>query len=151
MRWPRGFLRMRTQRHGLLSGYAGQSLFCRRLCLQGRCISGRGQHGVLPQMRVRVLTVQEAIYLLLNLLLQTSGSALAQSPSVHAYAPPEVRFPADAGVINVKTQFGAKGDGLSDDTAAIRAAIEGRMQVRVLYFPKCKYVVSGGLNWLGAD
>jgi polygalacturonase len=41
---------------------------------------------------------------------------------------PALRFPADAGVINVKTEFGAKGDGLSDDTAAIHRA-------RIIYFP----------------
>src|ERR1019366_4586612 len=100
----------------------------------------------------RMLTVRVAVVLLLSLLLQPSGSALAQLPSGHAYEPPEVRFPADAGMINVKTEFGAKGDGLSDDTAAIRAAIQGPgVQVRVLYFPKGTYIVSDTLNWLRAD
>jgi hypothetical protein len=103
-------------------------------------------------MRGRMLTTRAAVCLLLSLLLQTSGSALAQAPSGHAYEPPEVRYPADAGMINVKTQFGAKGDGLNDDTAAIRAAIEGPgVQVRVLYFPKGTYIVSDTLNWLRAD
>jgi len=93
-----------------------------------------------------------AVCALLSLLLHSGGSALAQSPSGPAYEPPEMRFPADAGMINVKTQFGAKGDGLSDDTAAIRAAIEGRsVQARVLYFPKGTYIVSDTLNWLRAD
>jgi hypothetical protein len=99
-----------------------------------------------------MLTVRVAVWPLLSLLLQPSGSALTQSASGHAYEPPEVRFPADAGMINVKTQFGAKGDGLSDDTAAIRAAIEGPgVQVRVLYFPKGIYIVSDTLNWLRAN
>lgn len=113
-----------------------------------------------------MLTVWAAVCLLVNLSLETSGSALAQSLSGHAYEPPEVRFPADAGMINVKTEFGAKGDGLSDDTAAIRSAIEGpggQVQVpyfpkgtfighvRVLYFPKGTYIVSDTLNWLRAD
>jgi hypothetical protein len=81
-----------------------------------------------------------------------SGFALAQSPAADAYEPPEVRFPPDAGLINVKTQFGAKGDGHSDDTAAIRAAIEGSgTQERVLYFPKGTYIVSDTLNWLNGD
>jgi hypothetical protein len=99
-----------------------------------------------------MLTVRVGVCLVLSLLLQPRGSALAQSPSDRAYEPPEVRFPADAGMINVKTQFGAKGDGHSDDTAAIRAAIEGPgVQVRVLYFPKGTYIVSDTLNWLRAD
>jgi Pectate lyase superfamily protein len=103
-------------------------------------------------MKARMPTVRVAIYPLLSLLLHPGGSALAQSPSSHAYEPPEVRFPADAGMINVKTEFGAQGDGHSDDTAAIRAAIEGPgAQVRVLYFPKGTYLVSNTLNWLHAD
>jgi len=103
-------------------------------------------------MKRRMPTARVAAYLLLSLLPQPSGSTFAQSPSGHAYEPPEVRFPADAGVINVKTQFGAKGDGHSDDTAAIRAAIEGPgAQVRVLYFPKGTYIVSDTLDWLSAD
>jgi hypothetical protein len=97
-------------------------------------------------------TMRVSVCLLLSLLLQPSGSPRAESPSGHAYEPPEVRFPVDAGVINVKTEFGAKGDGLSDDTAAIRAAIEGPgEQVRVLYFPKGTYIVSDTLNWLYAN
>ena len=93
---------------------------------------------------------------LLSLLLQACGLTLAQSSSDRAYKPLDVRFPADAGAINVKTQFGAKGDGLSDDTAAIRAAIEGPgprsfTPVRVIYFPKGIYLVSDTLDWLRAD
>ena len=100
----------------------------------------------------RTLTVRVAVWPFLSLLLQPSGLILAQSPSGHAYEPPDVRFPADAGMINVKTQFGATGDGHSDDTAAIRAAIEGPgVQVRVLYFPNGTYIVSDTLNWLSAD
>ena len=104
-------------------------------------------------MKRRMLTVRCAVCPL-SLLLQLNGLALAQSSSDHAYKPSEVRFPADAGAINVKTQFGAKGDGLSDDTAAIRAAIEGPgprwlAPVRVIYFPKGTYLVSDTLDWLG--
>src|ERR1017187_7032758 len=100
-------------------------------------------------MKRRMLTVGVSVCLLLSLLLQPIVSSRAQSSSGSAYEPPEVRFPVDAGVINVKTEFGAKGDGLSDDTAAIRAAIQGPgVQVRVLYFPKGTYIVSDTLNWL---
>ena len=103
-------------------------------------------------MKTRMRTVRTAVCLLLSIFLQPCVLVLAQSPPGHAYESPEVRFPVDAGVINVKTEFGAKGDGLSDDTAAIRAAIEGPgEQVRVLYFPRGTYLVSDTLNWLRAD
>jgi len=103
-------------------------------------------------MKGRTGPLRTAIWLLAILVLRPSGSAVAQSSSGHAYEPPEVRFPADIGVINVKTAFGAKGDGHSDDTAAIRAAIEGPgLQARVLYFPRGTYIVSDTLDWLRGD
>ena len=106
-------------------------------------------------MKGRMRAVRRAVCLL-SLLLQACGSTLAQSSPDRTYESPEVRFPADAGAINVKTQFGAKGDGLSDDTAAIRAAIEAPgprwlAQSRVLYFPKGTYLISDTLDWLGPE
>jgi hypothetical protein len=60
------------------------------------------------------------------------------------------KFPPDA-VINVKTQFGAKGDGVTDDTQAIRTAIHTELgynsQPKVLYFPTGTYLVSDTLDW----
>ena len=62
-------------------------------------------------------------------------------------------FPTDA-VVNVKTQFGAKGDGVTDDTLAIRAAIRASIgnnsHPKVLYFPNGTYVVSDTLDWHNA-
>lgn len=68
-----------------------------------------------------------------------------------AYAQ-DIAFPADAGFINVR-DFGAKGDGKSDDTAAINAALAasgedtGRAfwQDKIVYIPKGTYLVSGPL------
>jgi hypothetical protein len=49
-------------------------------------------------------------------------------------------------------EFGAKGDGVSDDTAAIRAAIaDPNLQARVLFFPKGTCAVSDTLDWLRTD
>ncbi|OKH38477.1 endopolygalacturonase [[Phormidium ambiguum] IAM M-71] len=57
-------------------------------------------------------------------------------------------FPADSGVINVKTQFGAKGDGVTDDTAAIQAALDAYPNGnRIIYLPNGVYLVSDRLNW----
>lgn len=53
-----------------------------------------------------------------------------------------IRFPADAGVRSVK-DFGAVGDGKTDDTAALNKALEG---TGLLYFPVGTYLVSGQLK-----
>ncbi len=53
-------------------------------------------------------------------------------------------FPADAGVVNVKT-FGAKGDGKTDDTAAIQNVIKSLKAHQTLYFPNGTYLVSSTL------
>ena len=56
-------------------------------------------------------------------------------------------FPPDSGMVNVKTQYGAKGDGVSDDTAAIQLAISATVHhpqtgPRIIYFPAGTYLVS---------
>lgn len=59
-------------------------------------------------------------------------------------------YPADAGVVNVK-DYGAKGDGVSDDTAAIQRAIREHLgfndQKKIIYFPSGTYLVSNTLEW----
>jgi len=55
-------------------------------------------------------------------------------------------FPADAGVKNVK-DYGAKGDGITDDTAAIQKAIdEVRGIPDTLYFPDGVYLISDSVG-----
>ena len=56
-------------------------------------------------------------------------------------------FPPDSGMANVKTTFGAKGDGFTDDTQAIQQAISSVVHhpqrgPRILYFPAGTYLVS---------
>ena len=67
----------------------------------------------------------------------------------HALAE-NIVFPSspDAGVINVKTAYGAIGDGVADDTAAIQAAITANAGTfgRVLYFPNGTYLVSATIS-----
>jgi hypothetical protein len=56
-------------------------------------------------------------------------------------------FP-DNMVINVKTKYGAKGDGVTDDTQAILRAIRENVGTnRVVYFPEGTYIVSDRLEW----
>ena len=54
-----------------------------------------------------------------------------------------IAFPADANIKSVR-DFGAKGDGVTDDTAAIAAAVKGigGSHMRSLYFPDGTYLVS---------
>ena len=56
-------------------------------------------------------------------------------------------FPADAGVLNVK-DFGAEGDGVTDDTAAIQALLNAHPNgQRIIYLPNGVYLVSGTITW----
>lgn len=62
-----------------------------------------------------------------------------------------VVFPDNSGYINLRTRYGAKGDGVTDDTEAFRAAV--RDNVRSLYLPSGTYLVSdsvvlGGKRWI---
>lgn len=61
----------------------------------------------------------------------------------------DIRFPADAGVIDVtKAPYFAKGDGRTDDTAAIQQALlEYPNQNRIIYLPNGTYLVSAALRW----
>jgi len=62
--------------------------------------------------------------------------------------------PLDA-VVNVKIDYGATGDGHSDDTAAIQAAISAGLGFgnsnKILYFPAGTYLVTRSLEWRLAD
>jgi hypothetical protein len=61
----------------------------------------------------------------------------------------DIRFPADAGVIDVtKAPYYAKGDGRTDDTAALQQALlEHPNQNRIIYLPNGTYLVSAPLRW----
>ncbi len=60
-------------------------------------------------------------------------------------------FPPEAGAINVKEVYGAKGDGTTDDTDALQKAIfENKGKFKTLYFPDGTYLVSRTL-FVGGD
>lgn len=65
---------------------------------------------------------------------------------------PVIRFPADPSVLDLKRDFGAVGDGMTDDTAALQAAIEASSDRRadgggtkILFLPNGVYRVSDTL------
>jgi len=61
----------------------------------------------------------------------------------------EIVFPESPWVVNVrKAPYHARGDGVTDDTAAIQKALSDIMgQHKILYFPEGTYLVSKTLNW----
>jgi hypothetical protein len=62
----------------------------------------------------------------------------------------EMVFPSDAGIVNIR-DYGAIGDGLTDDTEAIQKAISQNIGIqfgtKTLYLPDGIYLVSNCLEW----
>ncbi len=57
----------------------------------------------------------------------------------------DITFPADAGVVNVKSApYNAKGDGVTDDTKAIQSALQNN-RTKQIYFPNGNYLISNTL------
>jgi hypothetical protein len=71
--------------------------------------------------------------------------ALAASES------PTIVFPDWANVIDVQRDHGAVGDGTTEDTAAIQAAIDAAAGDQIVYFPAGTYLVSDQLRFGPSD
>jgi hypothetical protein len=57
-------------------------------------------------------------------------------------------FPSDAGVVDVRAVYGARGDGVTDDTAVIQKALDDHPNSnRILYLPNGTYLISATLRW----
>ena len=80
----------------------------------------------------------------------TAGYPLVRAAAAPSEAVPTgIVYPANAGVLNVRdAKYGAKGDGVTDDTAAIQKALtEGLYSHHVVYVPNGVYLVSDTLKW----
>jgi len=61
---------------------------------------------------------------------------------------PGSRYPDTAGLVDVKLHYGAKGDGVSDDTARIQQALSDFPNSKaIIYLPAGTYLVSDTLKW----
>ncbi len=104
---------------------------------------------------MNVATIRKIlIYFLLGLLIVLSSKFIFKKIIIiniqPAMAETEIEFPASGDQLNVK-DFGAKGDGVSDDTIAIQKAVDAAVRdfqdsttrdFRTVYFPKGTYLVS---------
>lgn len=79
-----------------------------------------------------------------------AATLLALFSSAHAE---NIVYPPDSGVLNVKSAaFGAKGDGTTDDTAAIQKALSAAVSKhKIVYLPDGTYRVSDTLKWNNGD
>jgi Pectate lyase superfamily protein len=78
--------------------------------------------------------------------IQVTAAINGQSPS-DQIASAERTLPSDSGMVNIKTAYGAKGNGISDDTDAIQLAISSVVHhpqtgPRIIFFPAGIYLVS---------
>ncbi len=82
-------------------------------------------------------------------LLIAQASAATPLPPLLVDTEEPIVFPADAGVIDVtKPPYGAKGDGVSDDSDAIQKAFDDHLaQNRIIYLPDGVYLVSHQIEW----
>jgi hypothetical protein len=92
----------------------------------------------------------------------TTAAVASTAASSSTTTAPLVNYPDDA-MANVQTSYGAKGDGVSDDTAAIQSALndqrlgsDGKQlyadfygRPKALYFPAGTYRVTSTLTWVG--
>jgi hypothetical protein len=93
------------------------------------------------ETRAKITTANNAPHIFTVTMVE--GSAFAGVPIVNAERP----VPPDSGMVNVRTQYGAKGDGISDDTDSIQRAISSVVHhpqtgPRIIFFPPGTYLVS---------
>ena len=87
-------------------------------------------------------------YYVANGLYDETVTPVGLDPLLYAYTTPSLLFgdPTGYGVVNVK-DFGAVGDGLTDDTAAIQAALDSAPAIgKAVFFPTGTYRTTSALT-----
>jgi hypothetical protein len=87
------------------------------------------------------------VALTLSAALIIGGGSLPSQADVTVSAPNGMTFPADSDIYNVRN-YGAKGDGTTDDSNAIQRAFDAASgQTSILFFPRGTYLVSKPLTF----
>jgi len=82
--------------------------------------------------------------------MKMTSMAVILSLAASSAAAENIVFPPEAEAVNVKEKFGAKGDGVTDDTAALKKAFEELMgKNAIMYFPNGTYLVSDSVGVFG--
>src|SRR5260221_14695814 len=97
--------------------------------------------------------VRAATRLLMVLTVVLASLRLGSAHAAECEADCGRRFPSDSGIVNAR-DFGAKGDGRTDDTASLQAAINAAgpdsgaffWRTRIVYLPAGTYLVSDTLQ-----
>ncbi len=105
------------------------------------------------KIKKNLLTLSLSILVAASIIFVSSVTGLAQQAQISA----QKVFPADFNMRNIKTDYGAKGDGFTDDTGAIQSALaDGRTEnidyngrPKSIYFPAGTYLVKDSLEWRG--
>jgi len=105
------------------------------------------------KIQKNLLTSSLSILVAASIIFVSSVTGLAQQAQISA----QKVFPADFNMRNIKTDYGAKGDGFTDDTGAIQSALaDGRTEnidyngrPKSIYFPAGTYLVKDSLEWRG--
>jgi Pectate lyase superfamily protein len=105
------------------------------------------------KLQKTLLNLSLSVLVALLLIFAPSITSFAQQTQTSA----QKVFPSDFNMRNVKTDYGAKGDGFTDDTGAIQSAMaDGRTtnmdyngKPKTIYFPAGTYLVKDTLEWRG--
>lgn len=103
---------------------------------------GRQMKGI--PMAKRAAVVAAAVAVLVGCSWATPADGPTSAPAGGGGALPVVVFPDDPGVLNAVRDFGAKGDGVADDTEPLQKAIDascgiGARHTKVLFVPNGTY------------
>ncbi len=110
----------------------------------------RDKHKLAPQLLSYQYAALKFLLIVLfsfSCLVGLSNCTSASNMETTTAEKPKIVYPLDANFANVR-DYGAKGDGQTDDTEAIRqAVVQNLMLHKTLYFPAGTYLVSDVIEW----
>ena len=100
-------------------------------------------------MRLRTIFRRFTLAMIFPLVMLASRVSAQGDNKAAPGVAPTFAFPRDAGVHDVKADYGAKGDGVTDDTAALQKAFSdwSNKHMEIVYLPAGTYLVSDHLSF----